>query len=148
MLTPSVMIEALVLSCRLVLPSGMTLLKSGDPADSSLSAVWLEFWVDRFGSPLARRNAPYLAELSITVNCFGRNPSTPDQLQILAESTRQHLTRLRLPVSQEAFPVGFITFYEAEMRDLSRPATQKSAALRQWSVTVRGTFQTLQSSTT
>jgi hypothetical protein len=26
------------------------------------------------------------------------------------------------------------------MRDLSRPATQKSAGLHQWSVTVRGTL--------
>lgn len=147
MLTPSDLLDALRQSCRSVLPSGTTLLKSGDPADSTLSSVWLECWIDRVGSPLARRHSPSQSELSITVNCFGRPPATPSQVQALAETTRQHLTRLQLSVSQEAEAVGFITLYEAEMRDLSRPATQKSAGLLQWTITVRGILLSLQSST-
>ncbi len=147
MLTPSDLLDALTQSCRPVLPAGTTVLKSGDPAASTLSSVWLECWVDRIGSPLARRNSPLQSDLSITVNCFGRPPATPSQVQALAETIRQHLTRLQLPALQEAETVALITLYEAEMRDLSRPATLKSAGLLQWSVTLRGSLQPLQSTT-
>ena len=141
MLTPTVLLDALVQSCRVVLPTGTTLLKSGDPADASLSPAWLEFWIDRLGSPVARRCASdNRVDLSITVNCFGRPPAVSGQVQALAETARQHLTRLRLSIEQHAIEVGLVTLVEAEMRDLSRPATQKAAGLSQWSVTVRGTF--------
>ena len=140
MLTSTDLLDGLIQSCRPSLPTGTTLLKSGDPADSSLSTVWLEFWVDRMTSPLARRVAPHQIELSITVNCFGRPPVTPSQIQSLAESVRQQLTRLRLPVQPDTAAASLLTLNEAEMRDLSRPATQKSAGLRQWSITIRGTL--------
>ena len=146
--TPTDLLEALIQHCRPALPSGTTLLKSGDAADSSLSFVWLEFWVDRMGTPVARRIAPQQTDLSITVNCFGRPPATPSQVQALAETVRQQLTRLRLPVLQDTVTAGLLTLLEAEMRDLSRPATQKSAGLRQWSVTIRGTLHPLQPSLT
>lgn len=143
MLTPSGLLDALVQSCRGVLPEGTTLLKSGDPADSSLSPTWLEFWIDRVGSPVARRNAAASqVDVSFTVNCFGRPPATPGQVQTLAEAVRQHITALRLPISQDALPVGMVMLQEAEMRDLSRPATQKTASLSQWSISVRGTLHT------
>ena len=141
MLTPAVLLDALTQSCRVALPLGITLLKSGDSADSSLSPAWLEFWVERLGSPVARRaDTTRRADLSLVVNCFGRPPATPEQVQALAESARQHLTRLRFPLKQDAIDVGLVTLLEAEMRDLSRPATSKSAGLYQWSVTVRGTL--------
>ena len=143
MLTPTDLLEALIQHCRPALPTGTTLLKSGDAADASLSFVWLEFWVDRMGAPVARRVAPRQTDLSITVNCFGRPPTTPRQVQTLAETIRQQLTRLRLPILQDTVTVGLLTLHEPEMRDLSRPATQKSAGLRQWSVTVRGTLHPL-----
>lgn len=142
MLTPTDLLQALIESCRTSLPTGTTLLKSGDPASSTLSLVWLEFWVDRMSSPLARRVDPHLTDLSITVNCFGRPPATPSQVQTLAESVRQQLTRLRLTVQPDT-TAGLLTLDEAEMHDLSRPATQKSAGLLQWSVTVRGTLHPL-----
>ena len=141
MLTPSVLLDALMQSCRPDLPAGTSLLKSGDPTEASLSSVWLEFWVDRISSPVARRNSSHSrVDLSFTVNCFGRPPAAPDQVQALAETTRHHLTHLRLPLTSETLTVGWVTLLEAEMRDLSRPATQKSAGLSQWSVTVRGTL--------
>ena len=140
MLTPTDLLDALIQSCRPVLPTGTTLLKSGDAVDSSLSFVWLEFWVDRMGAPVTRRVAPHQTDLSITVNCFGRPPTTPSQVQTLAETIRQQLTRLRLPIQQDTTTVGLLALLEPEMRDLSRPATQKSAGLRQWSVSVRGTL--------
>ena len=141
MLTPSMILEALLQSCRLDLPTGTTLLKSGDPADATLSAAWVELWIDRLGSPVARRNtASRQIDLSLTINCFGRPPATPSQVQALAESTRQHLTGLRLAINQDALSMGLVVLREAEMRDLSRPATQKTAGLFQWSVTVRGTL--------
>ena len=141
MLTPAGILEALVQSCQGVLPEGTTLLKSGDPADSSPSLTWLEFWIDRLESPVARRTAAASqVNLTVTVNCFGRPPATPTQVQTLAETVRQHLTSLRLPMTQDALPMGLVTFQEAEMRDLSRPATQKTASLSQWSLSVRGTF--------
>ncbi len=143
MLTPTDLLDSLIQYCRPALPTGTTLLKSGDATDSSLSLVWLEFWVDRMGTPVARRVAPHQTDLSITVNCFGRPPTTPSQVQTQAETVRQQLTRLRLPILQDTVAVGLLTLNEAEMRDLSRPATQKSAGLRQWSVTVRGTLQPL-----
>ena len=146
--TPTALLDTLIQHCRPALPTGTTLLKSGDAADSSLSFVWLEFWVDRMGTPVARRVAPHQTDLSITVNCFGRPPTTPSQVQSLAETVRQQLTRLRLPISQDGQLVGLLTFLEAEMRDLSRPATQKSASLRQWSISVRGTLHSLESSST
>lgn len=142
MLTPTDLLDALIQSCRPILPTGTTLLKSGDPSDATLSAVWLEFWVDRMSSPLARRAAPHQTDLAVTVNCFGRPPATPNQVQALAEAVRQQLTRLCLPVPPAA-ATELLTLDEAEMRDLSRPATQKSAGLRQWSITVRGTLQPL-----
>jgi hypothetical protein len=138
--TPTSLLTAVIEHCRPALPTGTTLLKSGDAADASLSFVWLEFWVDRMGSPVARRTAPHQTDLSITVNCFGRPPTTPNQVQSLAETVRQQLTRLRLPISQDTVTVGLLTLLEPEMRDLSRPATQKSAGLRQWSISVRGTL--------
>ncbi len=147
MLTPTDLLDALIQSCRPALPTGTTLLKSGDAADASLSFVWLEFWVDHMGSPVARRVAPHQTDLSITVNCFGRPPTTPSQVQTLAETIRQQLTRLRLPILQDSVAVALLTLNEAEMRDLSRPATQKSAGLRQWSITVRGTLQPLSTAT-
>jgi hypothetical protein len=140
MLTPTDLLEALIQTCRPNLPTGTTLLKSGDAGDSSLSAVWLEFWVDRMSSPLARRVASHQTDLSITVNCFGRPSTTLNQVQTHAETIRQHLTRMRLPISQDSVTVGLLTLNEPEMRDLSRPATQKSAGLRQWSISVRGTL--------
>ena len=140
MLTSTDLLEAIIQHNRLALPTGTTLLKSGDAADSSLSFVWLEYWVDRLGSPVARRVAPHQTDLSITVNCFGRPPTTPSQVQTLAETVRQQLTRLRLPIQQDTVTVGLLTLNEPEMRDLSRPATQKSAGLRQWSISVRGTL--------
>ena len=143
MTTPTDLLTALIQHCRPTLPTGTTLLKSGDAADASLSFVWLEFWVDRMGAPVARRVDPHQTDLSITVNCFGRPPTTPSQVQTLAETIRQQLTRLRLPLSQDNVTVGLLSLHEAEMRDLSRPATQKSAGLRQWSVTVRGTLHPL-----
>ena len=141
--TPTDLLNALIQHCRPALPTGTTLLKSGDAADASLSLVWLEFWVDRMGVPVARRVSPHQTDLSITVNCLGRPPTTPSQVQTLAETIRQQLTRLRLPVLQDTVAVDLLTLNEAEMRDLSRPATQKSAGLRQWSVTVRGTLHPL-----
>ena len=147
MLTPTDLLEALIQHCRPALPTGTTLLKSGDAADASLSFVWLEFWVDRMGAPVARRVASHQTDLSITVNCFGRPPTTPSQVQTLAETVRQQLTRLRLPVLQDTLAVGLLTLLEPEMRDLSRPATQKSAGLRQWSITVRGNLQALSTAT-
>ena len=141
MLTPAVILDSLMQSCRLDLPAGTTLLKSGDPADAALSAAWVELWIDRLGSPVSRRNAASSqVDLSVTVNCFGRPPATPSQVQALAESTRQHLTGLRLSITPNAMSMGLVVLREAEMRDLSRPATQKSAGLLQWSVTVRGTL--------
>ncbi len=147
MLTPTDLLEALIQHCRPAVPTGTTLLKSGDATDSSLSPVWLEFWVDRMGAPVARRVAPQQTDLSITVNCFGRPPTTPIQVQTLAETVRQQLTRLRLPLLQGTVAVGLLTLHEAEMRDLSRPATQKSAGLRQWSLSVRGTLHPLTTAT-
>lgn len=141
MLTSSVILDALVQSCRLDLPTGTTLLKSGDPADATLSPAWVELWIDRLGSPVTRRNtASSQIDLSLTINCFGRPSATPSQVQALAESTRQHLTGLRLSINQDTMSMGLVVLREAEMRDLSRPATQKSAGLYQWSVIVRGTL--------
>jgi hypothetical protein len=141
MLIPKVILEALLQSLQSVLPSGTTLLQAGDSHDSSLSPAWVECWVDRVASPVARRTASQCRiDLSFTVNCLGRPPATPSQVQTLAETIRRNLTCLSMPYQLPAGGSGLVTLLEAEMRDLSRPATQKSASLLQWTVTVRGTL--------
>jgi hypothetical protein len=140
MLIPKVILEALVQTLQAALPHGTTLLQAGDSHDSSLSPAWVECWVDRVASPVARRTpSQSRIDLSFTVNCLGRSPAIPSQVQSLAESVRQAVTCLRLSIQPEG-DGGLVTFQEAEMRDLSRPATQKSASLLQWTVTVRGTL--------
>lgn len=141
MLIPAVILDALMHSLESVLPSGTTLLKAGDAHDSSLSPAWMELWVDRISTPAARRTSIHRRiDLSFTVNCLGRLPATQDQVQTLAESVRQYVAGLRLPLDPTTGDGGLLTLQEAEMRDLSRPATQKSAGLLQWTVTFRGTL--------
>ena len=141
MLIPAVILDALMQSLESVLPSGTTLLKAGDAHDSSLSLAWVELWVDRISTPAARRTSIHRRiDLSFTVNCLGRLPATQDQVQALAESVRQYVAGLRLPLDPPTGDGGLLTLQEAEMRDLSRPATQKSAGLLQWTVTFRGTL--------
>ena len=141
MLIPAVILDALMHSLESVLPSGTTLLKAGDAHDSSLSPAWMELWVDRISTPAARRTSIHRRiDLSFTVNCLGRLPATQDQVQTLAESVRQYVAGLRLPLDPPTGDGGLLTLLEAEMRDLSRPATQKSAGLLQWTVTFRGTL--------
>lgn len=141
MLIPAVILDSLMQSLQTVLPGGTTLLKAGDSHDSSLSLAWVEFWVDRLTTPVSRRtSSQHWVELSLTVNCLGRPPATQAQVQALAESIRQHVTRLRLPLLPPTGEGGLVMFQEAELRDLSRPATQKSASLLQWTVTFKATL--------
>ncbi len=141
MLIPSVILDSLVQSLQAAVPGGTTVLKAGDSSGSSLSLAWVECWIDRVTSPPARRTvSPTHADLSFTVNCLGRPPATPTQVQTLAEAIRQHLTSLRLSLQSESTGEGLIRLQEPEMRDLSRPATHKSAELLQWTITVRGTL--------
>lgn len=141
MLTPVVILEALMQSLQANLPAGTTLLKAGDSHDSALSTVWVELWVDRITTPASRRaSTQRWIDLSFTVNSLGRSPASQSQVQALAETIRRHISGLRLPLDPSAGEGGLLTLQEAEIRDLSRPATQKSAGLLQWTVTFRGTL--------
>jgi len=141
MLTPAVILDALIPSLQAILPAGTSLLKAGDAHDSTLSAAWVELWVDRLTTPAARRaSTQNWIDLSFTVNSLGRSPASPSQVQALAEAIRRHVSRLRLPLAPPSGEEGLLTLQEAEIRDLSRPATQKSAGLLQWTVTFRGSL--------
>lgn len=141
MLTPAVILEALMQSLQTSLPAGTTLLKAGDSHDSTLSTAWVELWVDRLTTPTSRRaSTQRWIDLSFTVNSLGRSPASQSQVQALAETIRRHVSSLRLPLDPSAGEGGLLTMQEAEVRDLSRPATQKSAGLLQWTVTFRGTL--------
>lgn len=141
MLIPAVILDALMQSLQPILPAGTTLLKAGDSHDSTLSFAWVEFWVDRLTTPTARRACTQnWIDLSFTVNTLGRSPVSSSQVQALAEAIRRHVSSLRLSVNPPAGESGLLTLQEAEIRDLSRPATQKSAGLLQWTITFRGSL--------
>lgn len=141
MLTPAVILDALMQSLQAILPAGTSLLKAGDTHDSTLSSVWVELWVDRLTTPAARRaSTQNWIDLSFTINSLGRSPASPSQVQALAEAIRRHVSRLRVSVHPSPEEEGLLTLQEAEIRDLSRPATQRSAGLLQWTITFRGSL--------
>lgn len=140
MLTPASLLHDLVASCRAALPDGTHVLTASDP-DSlpGVSSTWCELWIDRWSSPPYRTRSPtYPIEVSVVAHAFGRPPILSQAVQQLAESLRTHLTQLVLPVSHGSESSGHLRLGEAELRDLSRPASTKSAGLLQWTISVRG----------
>ncbi len=137
--TTTSLLNALITHCRSGLPEGTTILQPGEASHVPPSTAWAEFWIDRLTTPISRRAAPAEVEFSLTINCFARPPVTAIAAANLAESISQCLANALVPLSTDHTAGHLIRLREPERRDLSRPATAKSAGLWHWSITLKGT---------
>ncbi|RLS52606.1 MAG: hypothetical protein DWH91_16285 [Planctomycetota bacterium] len=137
-MTPPALLHALIHHCRPVIPDGTTILQPGDALTITPSAAWAEFWIDRISTPIARRVASVSIDFNLTINCFGRPPTSSHGVSQLAEQIRLRLCQATLTLSGD-HAGGYLKLAEPECRDLSRPATAKAVGLWHWLIAVRGT---------
>lgn len=133
------LLERLILHCRSALPEGIVILQPGDSLQQSPATVWAEFWIDRLSTSVTRRSSPRETEFSLTINCFARPPQSASAATHLADALSSCLRHAHIPLNVPDPASGVLRLREPELRDVSRPATAKSAGLWHWILSVRGT---------
>lgn len=133
------LLAAIVGHCRTQLPEGITILQPGDALQSVPNSAWSEFWVDRIVSPVRRRPASAEIEFSLTINCFARPPHPVATTSQLASQIADVLRAATIAIAPQMPNFGIIRLKEPELRDVSRPATAKSAGLWHWIISFPGT---------
>jgi hypothetical protein len=133
------LLARLILHCRLALPEGTVILQPGDSLQQSPAAAWAEFWLDRLSTPVSRRSSPRESEFSLTINCFARPPQSASAAAQLANALSNCLRQSDVSLNVQEPSCGTLRLREPELRDVSRPATAKSAGLWHWIVSVKDT---------
>ncbi len=133
------LLARLILHCRTALPEGTVILQPGDSLPQSPASAWAEFWIDRISTSISRRSSPQESEFSLTINCFARPPQSASAATQLANALSDCLRQSDVPLNVQEPSCGTIRLREPELRDVSRPATARSAGLWHWIVSVKGT---------
>jgi len=133
------LLERLILHCRTALPEGTVILQPGASLHQSPTVAWAEFWIDRISTSISRRSSPQESEFSLTINCFARPPQSASAAAQLANTLSSCLRQSDIPLHAEVPSGEVLRLREPELRDVSRPATAKSAGLWHWIVSVKGT---------
>lgn len=133
------LLERLILHCRTALPEGTVILQPGASLHQSPTVAWAEFWIDRISTSISRRSSPQESEFSLTINCFARPPQSASAAAQMANALSNRLRQSDVPLHAEVLSGGVLRLREPELRDVSRPATAKSAGLWHWIVSVKGT---------
>jgi hypothetical protein len=133
------LLARLILHCRSALPEGTVILQPGDSLQHSPASAWAEFWIDRISTSISRRSSPRETEFSLTINCFARPPQSTSAATQLANALSDCLRQSDVPLNVQEPSCGTLRLREPELRDVSRPATAKTAGLWHWIVSVKGT---------
>lgn len=114
----------------------------GTVLDTAGVTEWVEGWS---GLP-QRAGGPERVELSLTVHCFTKPGMDVGRVQELADAARETLSQQTIAVrdfAESGGPVvGYVSVFEAEVRDLTRNhAGSLQKGMRHAVVTCRGVAQ-------